>query len=84
MIWFYIFWGVGALMLWAVLARVVYLEQRCVDTGMKYGHVILVALLGLVPIVNISTTFVIVLLFPGLVDTSDWWINRSVHKGENQ
>lgn len=77
---FYIFWGISVLVLWATLVRVVYLEQQYVDTGMKYGHVVMVAVTALILGVNILLTFYIWWLYPNLFGTKGGWINRSVHK----
>lgn len=77
---FNIIWVIGALLMWVVLARVVYLEQQNVFTDLKYIHVIVLALVGFVPIANLCVAAVIVLLYPGLVDMSNWWINQKVYK----
>lgn len=78
---YYIMWVVGAVVLWVTLYRVVQLEQQDSNTDMTYGHVVIVALAGFTPVLNLFLVAIICMAYPKLIDTSGWWINRSVHKG---
>lgn len=77
---YYVSWGVGAVALWIVSYRIFVYERQNPNTDMTYGTTVMLAVISMVPIINLMMVYIMIVVYPKLFDTSGWWIRQLVYK----